>query len=207
MMKKHQKFLSRFSLCLVFFLLAGCGSQVSFEKRDYHGHVRVESDGTGYCFKVPSDWEIREKLEGSDAVCLAPFPFVDDFRESVVCRSLAKSEFGNPAEAIQKQLAALGDGLEVLEPWTSPSQPVVVALEKPELSGVPVGQFLFVRERSDGRLVLLVCTTTKDRIDERRELFTSIASKMKLDLSECTEADGLPTTFPTPEVTMSPAPN
>ena len=112
-----KKYIKKVALAVLFSLtLAGCGQQVSFEKIDYKGHVRIENDGVGYCFKIPEDWEIRLKLEGSDVVCLAPTS--TGFHESIVATSIPGSKLTDPGEAIKKQLGVLGSNLEILEPWS-----------------------------------------------------------------------------------------
>lgn len=189
-----------------FFLLslAGCGGQISFEKVDYKGHVRVEEEGVGYCFKIPEDWEIRLKLEGADVVCMAPI--TGGFRESVVATSIPGSQLTDPSEVMKKQLEVLGSSLKIVEPWTEPGKPVVVTLNKSEFSKEPLGQMLFLHIRKDGSGVLITCTTTESALQERRAFFTGVVDSAKYKVEDCTGPGGLPKVFPTPEVTFSPAP-
>ncbi len=185
--------------------LTGCGQQVSFEKIDYKGHVRVENEGVGYCFKIPEDWEIRLKLEGSDVVCLAPTS--SGFRESIVATTLTGSKLTDPGEAVKNQLGVLGSNVEILEPWSESDKPVVVTLAHSKFSEEPLGQMLFLHLKEDGSGVLLTCTTTKSALETRREFFTSVAESAKYNLEECTGPSGVPKVFPTPEVTFSPKPS
>ena len=67
-------------------------------------------------------------------------------------------------------------------------------------------QLLFVRKESEGHGVVICCTTTKDEMPKRREFFNEIVAKAKFDLADCPTAGGLPSVFPTPEVTLSPRP-
>jgi len=189
---------------LLFFLLAGCGSHVSFDKVDLKGHVRVEQDGIGYCFHVPKEWEIREKLEGSDVVCLGPLE--DGFRDSVVAKSLTASELSDPQAMFDEQLKTLADVATIVEPWSASDLPVVVTLRENRFSKDVLGQMLFLHIRPDGSGVLLTCTTTEARLSEKRESFEKIFAGVKYDLADCTGPGGLPKVFPTPEVTLSPSP-
>lgn len=201
-----KKYIKKVALAVLFSLtLAGCGQQVSFEKIDYKGHVRIENDGVGYCFKIPEDWEIRLKLEGSDVVCLAPTS--TGFHESIVATSIPGSKLTDPGEAIKKQLGVLGSNLEILEPWSESDKPVVVTLAHSKFSEEPLGQMLFLHLREDGSGVLITCTTTKSALEKRREFFTSVAESAKYKLDECTGPSGVPKVFPTPEVTFSPKPS
>ena len=201
-----KKYIKKAAVAVLFsLLLTGCGQQVSFEKIDYKGHVRVENEGGGYCFKIPKDWEIRLKLEGSDVVCLAPTS--SGFRESIVATAIPGSKLTDPGEAVKKQLGVLGNNVEVLEPWSESDKPVVVTLAHSEFSEDPLGQMLFLHLKEDGSGVLLTCTTTKSALEERREFFSSVAESAKYNLDECTGPGGVPKVFPTPEVTFSPKPS
>lgn len=200
-LKRRLKFVA---CCLSFFLLAGCGGQITFEPVDYKGHVRVEKDGVGYCLTVPKDWEIREKLEDSDVVCLAPV--ANNFRESIVTRTLTAYDLSNPEETIAKQLESLGESLTVLTPWTGPDEAVVLTLDKNGITEIPLAQLVFIHQRPEGGGVLITCTTRKERLQERTEFFKEIVAKTKYDLEDCTGPGGLPKVFPTPNVTLSPAP-
>lgn len=191
-------------LALLALLLPGCGGQISFEKIDYKGHVRIDSGGAGYCFKVPTDWEIRETLEGADVVCLAPLE--SGFRDSVVARSLAASKLPDPEEFMSKQLAELGDKVEILEPWSEPGKPVVVKLTESKFSREPLGQMLFLHMRPDGAAVLMTCTTTASQLETKRSFFEELIAKAKYELEDCPGIGGLPSSFPTPQVTLSPGP-
>lgn len=191
------------ALCLsAVLLLGGCGTEITFEKIDRKGHVRIEREGTGYCFRVPTDWEIREKLEEADVVCLAPLE--GGFRDSVVARTLPASEIAEPEKLLMQQLESLGAKVTVLEPWTGLDKPVVVSLEEARFSQETLGQLLFIHKRPDGAGVLITCTTTKDRLPERREFFEEIVAKAEYDLSKCVAPGGLPEVFPTPSVTLRP---
>ena len=182
--------------------LGGCSSGVHFEKIDRHGHVRIVQGEQGYCFKVPTDWEIREKLEGADVVCMAPLD--GGFRESIVARSLNAAALENPDETVRTQLEALGTKVTVLEPWSGPDSPVVVTLEESKFSKVPLGQMLYIHVKPEGNGVLIACTTTKDKLEARRPFFDEIVGKAKFDLADCPGEGGLPQVFPTPEVTLRP---
>ena len=183
--------------------LSGCGPQVTFEKVDRHGHVRIESgDGKGYCFKVDKDWEIREKLEGADVVCMAPPG--EGFRDSIVARSISAESLKNPEETVRKQLAELDTEVEVLESWSGPDKPVVVTIEKSKFSKFSLGQMLFIHIGEDGNGVLIACTTSKDKLAERRGEFERIVSNAHYDLKDCPGAGGIPEVFPTPNVTLRP---
>ena len=191
------------TLCLSgVLLLGGCGTEITFEKIDRKGHVRIEREGAGYCFRVPTDWEIRENLEEADVVCLAPLE--GGFRDSVVARTLPASEIVEPEELVLRQLESLGPKAIILEPWTGLDKPVVVSLQEARFTKETLGQLLFIHKRSDGAGVLITCTTTKDRLAERREFFEEIVAKAEYDLSKCLAPGGLPEVFPTPSVTLRP---
>ena len=200
------QFLKRFGLGLVAFALAntlgGCDSGVTFEKIDRKGHVRIVQGEQGYCFKVPQDWEIREKLEGADVVCLAPL--ADGFRDSIVARSLPSSALENPEETVRTQLEALGTKVTVLEPWSGPDRPVVVTLEESRFSKEPLAQLLYIHLKPEGNGVLIACTTTTDKLEATRPTFDNIVGQAKYDLTDCPGEGGLPKVFPTPEVTLRP---
>lgn len=200
------QFLKKFGLGLAALALAstlaGCDAGVTFEKIDRKGHVRIVQGEQGYCFRVPQDWEIREKLEGADVVCLAPLK--DGFRDSLVARSLPSSALENPEETVRTQLEALGTKVTVLEPWSGPDKPVVVTLEESRFSSQPLVQLLYIHLKPEGNGVLIACTTTKDRLDVRRSSFDEIVSQAKYDLADCPGEGGLPKVFPTPEVTLRP---
>lgn len=181
--------------------LGGC-TEVTFEKIDRKGHVRIVRDDQGYCFKVPTDWEIREKLEDADVVCLAPLE--DGFRDSIVARTLPASALQNPEETVRTQLEALGTKVSVLESWSGPDKPVVVILEESKFSGQPLGQLLFIHLKPEGNGVLIACTTTRDRLETKRPVFEEIVAAAKYDLADCPGAGGLPEVFPTPSVTLRP---
>lgn len=189
-------------LCLLFFV--GCGQKTTFEKVDRHGHVLIRKGESAYCFDVPQDWEIRENVEGADVVCLAPRE--GSFRDSVVATSLGSKDLEDPKTVFDKQLAELGSSVTVEEPWRAVDVPVVVTLTDSKLSAVPLGQMLYIHKRPEGDGVLLVCTTTKEKLPEHRETFAKMIAKAKYSLEDCPKAGGIPETFPTPEVTYSPAP-
>jgi len=151
---------------------------------------------------VPTDWEIREKLEDADVVCLAPLE--DGFRDSIVVRSLPASALQNPEETVRTQLEALGTKVSVLESWSGPDKPVVVVLEESKFSGQPLGQLLFIHLKPEGNGVLIACTTTRDRLESKRPVFEEIVAAAKYDLADCPGAGGLPEVFPTPSVTLRP---
>lgn len=176
---------------------------MTFEKVDRRGHVRIVQGDQGYCFHVPTDWEIRENLEEADVVCLAPIQ--SGFRDSVIARSLSAEELKNPEETVRRQLEGLGAKAEVLEPWSGLDKPVVVHLES-KFSAQPLGQLLYLHQRDNGNGVLLACTTTQARLSTQREFFQDIVSKAHYDLKDCPGEGGLPQVFPTPKVTLSPAP-
>ena len=190
---------------LTAWLFTGCGDAIHFEKVDRKGHVRIASSVSqdeGYCFRVPQDWEIREKLEGADVVCLSP-PIKGKFRESVVATSLTAEQLKDPTAAVLSQLSAEA---KVVEAGDGQSQPIVVELTDPRFSRFTLQQLLFVRKESEGHGVVICCTTTKDEMPKRREFFNEIVAKAKFDLADCPTAGGLPSVFPTPEVTLSPRP-
>jgi len=189
---------------LVIATLSGCGGQVSFEKVDYKGHVRIDKGNVGYCFKVPTTWDIRMKLEGADVVCLAPLE--NGFRDSIVARSLKATELDEPGKAVQEQIDSLESAVTIVEPWEAFDKPVLVTLEESRFASVPLGQLLYVHQRSDGSGVLIACTTTRSQLADKRDFFADIAEKAKYDLADCSGPGGLPDVFPTPEVTFSPAP-
>ena len=182
--------------------LAGCDSGVTFTKIDRKGHVRIVQGEQGYCFKVDQGWEIREKLEGADVVCLAPL--TDGFRDSIVARSLPASSLENPEETVRTQLEALGTKVTVLEPWSGPDKPVVVTLEESKFSKQPLAQLLYIHLKPEGNGVLIACTTTKAKLEDKRSMFDDIVGKAKYDLADCPGEGGLPKVFPTPEVTLRP---
>ncbi len=191
---------------LAAWLFSGCGDAIHFEKVDRKGHVRIASpvaQDEGYCFRVPSDWEIREKLEGADVVCLSP-PLKGKFRESLVATSLTAEQLKDPTAAVLSQLSAEA---KVVESGDGVSQPIVVELTDHRFSKFTLSQLLFVRKESEGHGVVICATTTKDEMPKRREFFTEIVDKAKFDLANCPDAGGLPAVFPTPEVTLSPGPS
>lgn len=190
------------AVLLFCFISSGCGSRVFFEKVDLRGHVRIENEGRGYCFKVPADWEIRERLEDADVVCMAPIE--NGFRESIIVRTLPVEDLGDPEEAVIQQLSELGANARVVEPWSGPDRPVVTALEGSQFSKMSLNQMIFVHLRDDGSGVLFVCTTTEERFDERRQFFSELIGEAKYDLNDCTGPGKLPEVFPTPEVTFIP---
>lgn len=190
---------------LAAWLFTGCGDAIHFEKVDRKGHVRIVSSvaqDEGYCFKVPRDWEIREKLEGADVVCLSP-PLKGKFRESVVATSLTAEQLKDPTAAVLSQLSAEA---KVVEAGDGLNQPIVVELTDPRFSRFTLQQLLFVRKESEGHGVVICCTTTKDDMANRRAFFNDIVAQAKFDLAECHTAGGIPSVFPTPEVTLSPGP-
>ena len=182
--------------------LGGCGSGVTFEKIDRKGHVRIVQGESGYCFKVPENWEIREKLEGSDVVCLAPLE--NGFRDSIVARSLNAAALEKPDETVRTQLEGLGSKVTVIEPWSGPDKPVVVALEESRFAKQPLGQLLYIHMKPEGNGVLIACTTTKEQLEAKRSFFDEIVGKAKYDLADCPGEGGLPKVFPTPEATLRP---
>lgn len=183
-------------------MLAGCGEHITFEKVDLKGHVRVAHEDQGYCFRVPEDWEIREKLEDADVVSLAPPQ--DGFRDSIVAKIIAAKDLEDPEQTLRNQMAPLGDAVTVVEPWVGPDTAVVVTLEERKLSKYPLGQLLFLHLLPSGDGVLITCTTKQDRLSERRDFFSQVVNEAKYDLSDCNGPGILPKVYPTPEVTMSP---
>lgn len=187
--------------------LGGCGDAVTFEPIDKRGHVRIIKGTDVYCFRVPSEkpdnvWEIREKLEGADVVCLAPLK--DGFRDSIVARSLPAAELENPEETVRTQLESLGTKVTVVQPWTGPDKPVIVTLEQSRFSKEPLAQMLFIHIRPNGDGVLLACTTKKDKLSERQAFFEEVVGNAKYEMADCPGAGGLPDVFPTPEATLRP---
>ena len=190
---------------LLFF--SGCGQQVTFEKIDHKGHVVVkgERSGEGYCFRVDKDWEIREKLEGADVVCLAPVQ--DSFRDSVVARRLSAVDLEDPEAALEKQLSALGGNVEIVEPWAGEGHPMLVKLKDTKYSKFELSQLLYLHMNAAGDGVLMCATTRTEAMGDRRQFFDSIVAKTEFDLANCPDpAGGVPDVFPTPEVTFSPIP-
>lgn len=189
-------------------LFSSCGDQITFTKVDLRGHVRIAGprQGEGYCFRVPTDWEIRESLEGADVVCLSP-PVKGEFRESVVARTVTAEQLQDPANLILTQLGQMGEQPQVVEPWDGQSdKPMLVEITDTRFSALPLSQLLFFRARPEGGAVVFCCTTTREAMPTRRDEFEQIVAKAKFDLSQCTGPGGIPDTFPTPEVTLSPAP-
>lgn len=186
-------------------LWPGCVEQITFEKVDLKGHVRVEGPrpGLGYCFRVPPQWEIRERIEGADVVCLAP-PVKGTFRESVVARTLSADQLQDPQAALKSQLEKAGEKVQVLEPW-QPGRPMLVQLTDARFSSLQLGQLLFLHTRPDGEAVLICCTTEMSQMAQRRPAFEEMVAKAKFELKDCPGKGGVPTNFPTPEVTFSPS--
>lgn len=188
-------------------LLAGC-TQVSFEPIDRRGHVRIEREGSGYCFKIPQEWEIREKLEGADVACMGPLK--DNFRETIVVKSLGAASLDDPERFIKAQLeskeASIAFKSVVLEHYTEERKPVTVTFEAGSISDVQTGQLLYLREDDKGEGVLFTCTTRATNLESRREFFQKIVDQAKFDLSKCEGVDGVPESFPTPTVTYTPSP-
>ncbi len=190
-------------VCLLpLFLLAGCPSQITFQKVDKQGHVLVQQEHDGYCFRVPPDWEIRENLEGTDAVCMGPFD--GNFRETVISASFSAASLENPGELIATQLEEIGESVKVLEPYRSLEEPVVVAFEDRKRSDEPLVQFLYLHRRGAGDGVMLACTTLSTRAEERQSFFDDIFAEAKFTLEECPGPGGVPEVFPTPEVIFNP---
>lgn len=187
-------------------LFTGCGEHITFEKVDLRGHVRVErGDGSGYCFRVPTNWEIREKLEGADVVCLSP-PNKGKFRESVVARTLTADELKDPAAAISSQLSEMGEQVQIVEPLAD-GKPMVVQLNDTRFSSLPLAQLLFVHNLPEGNGVLICCTTEAAQMAARRPELELMMARAEFDLALCGSQGGIPKTFPTPEVTFSPGPS
>ncbi len=187
-------------------LFSSCGQQIVPHKIEPHGHVRVTGpgEGEGYCFRVPTKWEIREDLEGADVVCLSP-PVKGEFRESVVARSLTASEVKDPQATLTAELEKAGEKAVVAEPWDgSGAKPVLVNLTDTRFSDLPLSQLLFFHLKPEGGGVLICCTTTQAEMPGRRADFEEIVARAKFDLSQCPGAGGVPEVFPTPEVTYSP---
>lgn len=180
-------------------LFSACDGGIHFEKVDRRGHVRVTSplaQDEGYCFRVPRDWEIREKLEGADIVCLSP-PVKGKFRESIVATSL-------PADQLKDPVASLGQGAKVLEPGDGQAQPILVEFTDHRFSKFTLHQLIFVHRQSEGHGVVICCTATREDMAKRRAFFSEVVGQAKFDLEHCPTAGGLPKAFPTPEVTYSP---
>lgn len=156
----------------------------------------------GYCFRVPRDWEIREKLEGADVVCLAP-PIKGKFRDSIVATSLSAAQMKDPLAALTGQL---GQQVKVLERGENPSDPILVELNDPRVSPFTLRQLIFLHRESQGHGVAICCTTTADEMVSRREFFNDVVEQAKFELEHCVGPGGLPKVFPTPEVTYSPSP-
>jgi hypothetical protein len=188
-------------------VFSGCGTEITFTKVDLRGHVRVvgPQQGQGYCFRVPSDWEIREDLEGADVVCLSP-PVKGKFRESVVARSVSAQELKDPQALILSEMEKMGEQAKIVEPWDGKSQkPMLVQLNDKRFSALPLSQLLFFHLRPEGDGVLICCTTVEADMPGRRAELEGIVAKAEFDLSKCSGPAGIPETFPTPEVTYSPA--
>ena len=186
-------------------LFSSCGQHINFQKVDPHGHVRVSGPkkGEGYCFHVPSKWEIRETLEGADVVCLSP-PVKGTFRESVVARTLSADELKDPQAVIESELGKSGEQATVIEPWDGTGQKPMLVNIASNGAEPPISQLLFLHPKSEGGGVLICCTATQQDMPRRRADFAEIVAKAHFDLSQCPAAGGIPQTFPTPEVTLSP---
>ncbi len=156
----------------------------------------------GYCFRVPRDWEIREKLEGADVVCLSP-PVKGKFRESIVATSLPADQLKDPVASLGAQL---GQGAKVLESGDGQMKPILVELTEHRFSKFTLHQLIFVHRQSEGHGVVICCTTTEDDMSKRRAFFSDVVAQAKFDLEHCPGTGGLPKVFPTPEVTYSPGP-
>ena len=154
----------------------------------------------GYCFRVPRDWEIREKLEGADVVCLSP-PVKGKFRESIVATSLTADQLKDPVAALSTEL---GQGLKVVSPGDGQSQPIEIELTDKRFSNFTLHQLIFVHKQSEGHGVVICCTTTTEDMPNRLAFFKDVVEKAKYDLAHCPDAGGVPKVFPTPEVTYSP---
>lgn len=186
-------------------LFSSCSQHINFQKIDPHGHVRVAgpNKGEGYCFHVPSKWEIREALEGADVVCLSP-PVKGAFRESVVARSLSAAELKDPQAVIGSELGKNGDQASVVEPWDGTGQKPMLVNVTSNGAEPPISQLLFIHPKPEGGGVLICCTATQQDMPKRRADFEAIVAKAHFDLSQCPGVGGIPQTFPTPEVTLSP---
>ena len=186
-------------------LFSSCGDHITFEKVDLRGHVRVvgPNKDEGYCFRVPSAWEIRENLEGADVVCLAP-PSKGTFRESILARAVSAEELKDPEALLKAELEKMGEKVEVVEPWQD-DLPMLVNVLDTKFSSLPLSQLLFLHRRPDGSGVLICCTTRREDMAARRADFEKILEKAKFELVDCPGKGGIPETFPTPEVTFSPA--
>lgn len=204
MTKKLRRILILSGLTAALLFSSGCGAQVAFEKLDLKGHVRVEHEGVGYCFHVPKNWEIREQLEGADVVCLAPLE--DGFRDSIIAKSISAAQLTEPEKAVEREIARLGSRVKVQEPWAAFDKPAVVVLEEPKFSKKPLSQLIYLYHREDGSGVLITCTTTGQGFAAKRSVFEEIVAKANFKVEECGGPAGLPKVFPTPEVTLSPAP-
>jgi hypothetical protein len=197
----------RLGLCAIFaaVVFSGCGDQITFTKVDLRGHVRIARQGEGYCFRVPTDWEIRESLEGADVVCLSP-PGKGKFRESVVARTLSAEQLKNPEKLITEQLEKMGEKVTIAEPWDGVSgKPMLVEVTDTRFSAQPLSQLLFFHLRPEGTGVLICCTAAREDMPQRRGAFEQMVADAKFDLTQCSGPAGIPETFPTPEVTYSPA--
>jgi hypothetical protein len=188
-------------------LFSSCGEHITFTKVDLRGHVRVVGprQDEGYCFRVPSDWEIREDLEGADVVCLSP-PGKGKFRESVVARTVSDEQLQDPQSMILAQLGSMGEQPKVVEAWDGQSdKPMLVEMTDTRFSSMPLSQLLFFRPLPAGGAVVICCTTLRDDMPARRSDFEQIVAKAKFDLDLCSGPGGIPSSFPTPQVTLSPA--
>lgn len=187
-------------------LLTGCSSGPTYEKVDLEGHVRIEGpeEGQGYCFRVPKDWEIREQLEGSDVVCLAPAKR-GVFRVSVIARTLSSLELKDSKKVLVKHLADLGESVNILEQPSESGWPTLIEFSDSKFASKPLEQLLFLHQYEDGHGVLICCTASKQEMPELRKDFTAIVDKAHFDLKDCSGPTGVPEVFPTPEVTFSPA--
>ncbi|MCA9794641.1 MAG: hypothetical protein KC910_22695 [Candidatus Eremiobacteraeota bacterium] len=201
------------TITVLFLLLVtfafGCGNRVHYEKVDPQG--RFVSERYQFCLQTPKDWEVRERVQSSEVVCLSHRSGPDDsFRENLVVGVEPLTETLTSEQYAEKKKAELGTSAEVVESDFSGELPHMTY--RHSLDGQSIEVLAYFRSHQVGGAYYGLSFLFSQRAEdfaESRPVFEEAASTFKFGDTECAEMRKLgsyPADLPTPEVTRSPAP-
>ncbi|MGE0493926.1 MAG: hypothetical protein AB7S38_32255 [Vulcanimicrobiota bacterium] len=201
------------AITVLFLLLmtfaSGCGQQVHYEKIDPKG--RFVSERYQFCLQTPEDWEVRERVQSSEVVCLSRRSGPNDpFRENLVVGVEPLTESLTSEQYAEKKQSELGSQAEVVDSQLSGDLPHLTY--RHSLDGQPIEVLAYFRSHQVGGAYYGLSFLFSQRAEdfaESRPIFEEAASTFKFGDAECAEMRKLgsyPADLPTPEVTRSPAP-
>jgi len=188
-------------LLLLAGLLAGCGPALTFTPPPQTGHYQNKE--VDLCFKVPPNWEIRQKLAGQIVVCLSPIVEKGDrFRENLVVTTAPPQ---TQVKSVEERLTAELPGWKLEREGVSP-QGYPYFVGKHSQLGENLTSLVVLAERKDPKpmeFVLTFTATDKD-FPQWEPVFMEVLPTIHLNLNDCPKPGETPAQTPTPADSPTP---